>query len=139
METLGNTFLWHVSGWAWVFTPKQQRDIIMASYCLCVPRFHFHSWKKVGVLLQCEVSFILYFQTGCSVFVVCVKIRHFTTGRYLRTGVPDYYFFQSICFNPVHVVLLLVPCQSATPDVSPPLPAYHRLWCETIPPDLHSN
>lgn len=30
------------------FTPEQQKVVIIAAYCLCVPGFHFHSWKKVA-------------------------------------------------------------------------------------------
>lgn len=29
------------------FTPEQQKVVIIAAHCLCVPGFHFHSWKKV--------------------------------------------------------------------------------------------
>lgn len=35
------------------FTPKQQKVVIIAAYCLCVPGFHFHSWKKVAVFIVC--------------------------------------------------------------------------------------
>lgn len=35
------------------FTPKQQKVVIIAAYCLCVSGFHFHSWKKVVGFIVC--------------------------------------------------------------------------------------
>lgn len=35
------------------FTPKQQRVVIVAVYCPCVPGFHFHRWEKVAGFIVC--------------------------------------------------------------------------------------
>lgn len=61
------------------FTPKQQTVVIRTAYCLWVPGFHFHSWKKVVAFIVCirPSPPVLIYRQGCccTMSLVCVEFK----------------------------------------------------------------
>lgn len=118
METLGNRFLWRVSREGADFTPRQQKVVIIAAYCL--PGFNSHSWKKgCGMLPHRTLCVdeggknISSIRLPAGVLVSLFPVSTFFSCLFLFEG-----FRRTRCFSYARIPQAL---------------------CEAAPPDLHSN